>query len=109
MDIIMQKATYNDLIKAGLISVVFVILLFAIQYPFSGYLLESPMARNKFFGSASWIYSADPTWEYRYKFGSWELQTTGTLIIGLVVAIVIGFISARISLRWGNWMTGIFR
>ena len=109
MDIIMQKATYNDWIKAGLISVVFVMLLFAIQYPFSGYLLESPMARNKFFGSASWIYSADPTWEYRYKFGSWELQTTGTLIIGLVVAIVIGFISARISLRWGNWMTGIFR
>ncbi len=109
MDLVMQKATYNDWIKAALISGLFVVLLFAVQYPFSGYLLRSPLARNKFFGSESWIYYADPKWEYRYKYGPWELQSSASLITGLIVAIVIGFISARVSLRWGNWMTSIFR
>jgi len=109
MDIVMQKVKYNDWVKAALLSFLFVVLLFTIQYPLSGFLLESAAARNKFFGSASWLYSADPDWEYRYKFGPWQLQSTGTMITGLIVATAIGFISARVSLRWGNWLTGIFR
>ena len=109
MDMVMQKMKRNDWIKAALISSVFVIILFTVQYPFSEYLLESPLARNKFFGSESWTYYADPAWQYRYKFSPEELESTDTLFPGLIVAILIGFVSARISLRWGNWMTSIFR
>jgi hypothetical protein len=109
LDIMMQKLPYNDWIRAAMLSCAFVLLLFAVQFPFSSFLLESPLARNKFFGSESWYYAADPDWEYRYKFASWEIQSAGAMVTGLAIAVLIGFAFARLSLRWGKWFTSVSR
>jgi len=109
MDLIMQKVHTSDWTKSLLLSIVFVGLLLLAQYPLSTFLLESPLTRNKFFGSASWTYNSDPAWEYRYALMASEMQPLPKLLTGLLMAAGIGYISARISLRWGKWMTSIAR
>lgn len=109
MDLIMQKSGLNSWIKAALLSTVFMVLLCLVQYPLSQFLLESPMARNKFFGSDTWVYSADPNWPYRYHFTPYENPPVNIFVKGIIQAAIIGFITASISLRWGRWMKNIVR
>ena len=109
MDLVMQKVKFNDWIKAALITFVFVIILLAVQYPFASFLVESPFARNWFFGSHSWYYGANPEWQFRYKFRVDEVDTLPVMLLGALKAIVIGFFIARLSLRWGKWMQSIQR
>jgi hypothetical protein len=109
MDMLMLKVKSNDWVKAALITVVFVALLLAVQYPFGGFLVESPLARNWFFGSHAWYYGANPDWEFRYKFRTDEINTLPVILFGAAKAIVIGFLVARLSLRWGKWMQSVQR
>ena len=109
MDVVMQKAFSTDWLKSALLTVVFVALLIAVQYPFGGFLVESPLARNWFFGSHAWYYGADPNWEFRYKFQPKEIGEFSEILLGGVKAIIIGFFIARLSLRWGKWMLSIQR
>jgi hypothetical protein len=109
MDIVMQRSKGNDWTRALLLSAVFVIVLLAIQYPLSGFLLESPSARNWFFGSGSWYYALAPDWPYRYKFRESSVAGWAAMLEGLGLAIAIGLVVARISLRWGIWMQRIQR
>jgi hypothetical protein len=109
MDVLMQKMNGNDWTKAAFITIIFVAILVAVQYPFGGFLVESPLARNWFFGSDAWYYGADPQWEFRYKFQPKEIQEFSQILLGGAKAIVIGFFLARLSLRWGKWMQSIQR
>ena len=109
MDVVMQKVFSTDWLKSALLTVVFVALLIAVQYPFGGFLVESPLARNWFFGSHAWYYGADPNWEFRYKFQPKEIGEFSEILLGGVKAIIIGFFIARLSLRWGKWMLSIQR
>ena len=104
MDLVIQKVKRNDWIKSVFLSLVFVALLALVQYTFSGFLLESPLARNWFFGSHSWYYGANPNWEYRFSFAPWELQSWGSFFKQLGIAFVIGILAARLGLRWGKWL-----
>lgn len=109
MDLVLLKSKTNDWLGAAIISVVFVVLLFAVQYPLSGFLLEAPGARNWFFGSEAWYYGASPDWEYRYKFQPGEVSNLPELFKGLGIAVIIGFCTSRVSLRWGKWLQNIQR
>jgi hypothetical protein len=110
MDMVMQKVKANDWVKSILLSVVFISILALVQYPFSGFLLESPMARGWFFGSHSWYFGSPPDWEYRYAFAPWEIETWGSLLKSIGIAILIGgLITARLGLRWGKWLTEVKR
>ncbi len=109
MDLVLQKVSSNDWMKAGLLTVIFVAVLIAVQYPFGGFLVESPLARNWFFGSDAWYYGANPDWEFRYKFQPKEMREFSEILLGGVKAIIIGFLVARLSLRWGKWMQSIQR
>lgn len=105
MDTVMYRVKANDWVKSLLLAVVFVLILALVQYPLSGFLLESPLARNWIFGSHSWYYGANPNWEYRYKFAPWELETTVSLLKQLGIAILIGsLLTTRLGLRWGKWL-----
>jgi hypothetical protein len=104
MDVVMAKVKANDWVKSILLALVFVVVLALVQYPFSGFLLESPSARNWFFGSHSWYYGANPNWEYRYKFAPWEIQSWGSLLQQMGIAVLIGVLIARLGLRWGKWL-----
>ncbi|MCW3106978.1 MAG: hypothetical protein JWQ09_1484 [Segetibacter sp.] len=109
MDLVIQKVKSNDWMKAAFISIVFVAILLAVQYPFAGFLVESPLARNWFFGSEAWYYGANPDWEFRYRFQPQEIQPLPVIFMGAVKAIIIGFLIARLSLRWGKWMESVQR
>jgi hypothetical protein len=116
MDIIMRHSGSaaalpgrRDWVTALLLSVVFVLLLLAVQYPFSGFLLESPGARNWFFGADAWYFGNSPDAPYRHKFYPGNIAAIPELIGGLFVAAGAGWLCARISLRWGNWLQSIQR
>ena len=109
MDVVMYKSKSNDWVKAAMLSTIFVLLLLAVQYPFSQFLFTSPLARNWFFGSEAWYYGASPDWAYRYKYQPNELTNLPSLLRGLGIAILAGFFICRLSLRWGNWLKSIQR
>ncbi len=109
MDLVMARSKANDWGKAMRLSAIFVPLLVIIQYPFSGFLLESPKARNWFFGAQSWYFGNPPDSPYRYKFSPGDLQHLPSFAIGIGIAILIGIVISRISLSWGNWMQRIQR
>jgi hypothetical protein len=108
MDILMQFKM-NDWVKAVLLAFVFIILMIAIEYPLSGFILESPASRNWFFSGNSWSYNDPPDWQYRFKFRPHDLQPAGDFLKGIFIALIIGIFSARIGLRLGQWMQKIQR
>jgi len=59
MDILMQ-VKMSDWKRASLLATIFIVLMIAIQYPFSGFLLESPSSRNWFFSGDAWSYNDPP-------------------------------------------------
>ncbi len=109
MDLVLRRSTAGDGIKALWLSLVFVGLLLVVQYPFSGFLVESPGARNWVFGSDAWYFGNYPDAPFRYRFYPGNIASFYTMVKGLLIAIGIGWLCARISLRWGNWLQSIQR
>ena len=109
MDLILQRGKAGDWLKALWLSLAFVGLLVAAQYPLSGFLLESPNARNWFFTSNTTYFGLSPNSPWRYKFRPQDIAPLPVLLQGLVIAVVAGWLFARLSLRWGKWMQKIQR
>jgi hypothetical protein len=109
MDTILQRYKGGEWGRAFLLSLAFVCLLAAVQYPLSGFLLESPGARNWFFGADTWYFGASPDVPFRYKFRPEDVASLPNLLKGLAIAVLVGTLCARISLRWGKWMQFIQR
>lgn len=109
MDFILQKPKPAYWLKALCLSAVFILLLCCVQYPFSGFLLQSPAARNPFFGSASWPFFMDPDWEYRYGYAPENFEPPLSFLSGLALAILTGTLTARLSIAIGIWMKKIYR
>ena len=99
----------NDWLLAALAGTLFMVIFLAVQYPFGGFLHESPHARNWFFMSESWSYNSSPDWQYRYKFGPWSAQTPVQFALSFGKAVLIAMVSARVGLWWGNWMRRVVR
>ena len=104
-----NKRPMNDWLLAGLLAVVFMLALLAVQWPFGEFLHTSPLARNWFFFSNSWTYDSPPDWPYRYVFAPWNLQSAGEFAAGFGQALFYAFLSARVGLLWGNWMSRVVR
>ena len=103
-------STKNDWILSVILGVSFLLIFFIVQYPVGTFLKESTLARNWFFQSDSWQYNHDPNADFRYHFGDFGLpKTVYQLIMGFFVAAVVGIISSRIGLLWGNWMRKVQR
>jgi hypothetical protein len=109
MDLIMRGFRGGEWVRAFLLSLAFTFMLLVIQYPFSGFLLESPGARNWFFGAGSWYFGSSPVWPYRYKFYPGEVADLTDMLKGIGIALVLGGLAARLSLRWGKWMQRVER
>lgn len=99
----------NDWLLAALLAVAFMLVLLAVQWPFAGFLHTSPLARNWFFMSDSWTYDSPPDWQYRHVFAPWNLQSAGEFAVGFGKALIYATLSARVGLRWGNWMKRVVR
>jgi hypothetical protein len=109
MDLVLQRSGSGEWVKALLLSLSFISVLLAVQYPLSGFLLESPVARNWFFGADSWYYQVSADAPYRYKFHPGDVAAFWKMLEGLGIAVVAGFVAARISLRWGKWLQRVQR
>jgi hypothetical protein len=85
-----------------LLGAAFVLVLLAVQWYFSAFLL-SESARNFFFAADQWDYNSTPgPWQHEY----WDATLTAR---ALGWAVVIGAVSARLGLWWGDWMSRVRR
>ncbi|HEY4335478.1 MAG TPA: hypothetical protein VGM89_06260 [Puia sp.] len=109
MDLILQRSKGGDWLKALWLSLAFVTGLVIAQYPLSGFLLESPQARNWFFTSNTYYFGISPNAPWRYKFRPDDISAPMAFLQGLGVAVLLGWLCARLSLRWGRWMQNIQR
>jgi xanthosine utilization system XapX-like protein len=87
----------------------FLLVFFGVQWYFGAFLMESPHARNWFFGSHYWYFGNNPDWAFRYKYAPWMEEDKFTLLKGLGFALAASLISTRLGLLWGNWMYKIQR
>ena len=99
---------------AALLGAAFVLALALVSWPLSSFLLSSA-ARNP-------VLLADQ-WDYTVRLGAWRYQfwdsvdvgarslRTGGAALGrpLVIAMLLGFASARLGLWWGSWMRRVRR
>ncbi len=109
IDLIRPRLTgRNDWAQALILALVFLVVFVPTQW-FMGDWLMSPAARNWFFGTETWYFSAPPDWEYRFAFAPWMVESGAALAKGLGIALLIGCLSARIGLVWGNWMRSVRR
>lgn len=102
-------AYWNEWKLAALLGTAFLVVFFVVQWFFGAFLLESPLARNWFFGSHYLYFGNNPDWEYRYQFAPWFAQTTAQLVQGLGIALLLSILSTRVGLAWGRWMKNIQR
>jgi hypothetical protein len=103
-----RLATKPSIVRALAIGVAFVLVLFAVQWPFGDF-LTTLYARNWFFGTTSWYFGSDPTYQYRYAFSPWGEERGLALISGLGIAIVFAVLSSWLGLTWGRWMKSVKR
>jgi len=107
IDLVMRRVApgrWRDWGLAAALAVVFVATFLAVQWPFADFLV-SPWARNDFFGSHRMDYGVPPQIQARW----YQLNPPDNLAIGLVIAVAVGFVSARLGLWWGNWMSRVRR
>lgn len=85
----------------------FVAVFFAVQWPFANF-LQSPWARNWFFGTAYFGYYEHPTWLHRqYRF--WPAGSGTHVAIVMASAVVVAILGSALGLRLGEWMRRIKR
>ena len=107
LDLLRQRAArlrLNDWAVAALVAAVFLVSFLAVQWPFADFLM-TPAARNWFFVSDRMPYGADPQMQARW----YRINAPDNLAVGLPIALVLAFVSARCALWWGNWMARVQR
>jgi hypothetical protein len=107
IDLLMKRVApggWRDWGLAAALAAAFVITFAAVQWPFADFLV-SPWARNDIFGSHRMDYSVPPQIQARF----YQLNPPDNLAVGLPIAVAIGFVSARLGLWWGNWMSRVRR
>ena len=107
IDLVMRRVApgrWRDWGLAAALAVVFVATFLAVQWPLADFLV-SPWARNDFFGSHRMDYGVPPQIQARW----YQLNPPDNLSIGLAIAVAVGFVSARLGLWWGNWMSRVRR
>jgi hypothetical protein len=107
IDVLMRRVApggWRDWGLAAALALAFVVTFVAAQWPFADFLV-SPWARNDFFGSHRMDYSVPPQIQARW----YQINPSDNLAVGLPIALVIGFVSARLALWWGNWMSRVQR
>ena len=107
IDLLIRRSVpggWRDWGLAAVLAVAFVVTFLAVQWPFADFLV-SPWARNDLFGSHRMDYGVPPEIQQRF----YQLNPPDDIARGLPIAIVIGFVSARFALWWGNWMARVRR
>ncbi|HKY04194.1 MAG TPA: hypothetical protein VJQ56_04865, partial [Blastocatellia bacterium] len=109
IDLLMRRKGWkSDNRLAAALGLGFFAALVAVQWPFGSFLM-SEYARNWVFAVHRFPYYFEPNWEVtQFMFYRWD-RTTTALLVGLLSAIPLAIISARVGLWWGNWMRRVER
>ena len=83
----------------------FVLSFAAVQWPFAGFLVHSPAARNAFFNADNWVYFASAAYVERAR----HFATPTASVVSMGVAVLIATASAWVGLAWGRWMGKVQR
>jgi hypothetical protein len=102
----------NDWIRAIVMGAAFVLVMLAVHWFWADFLL-SPGARNFFFAADQWDYS-NRLGDWRYRYWNRDLNAAGELntlrfATGLLIAVAIATVSARIGLAWGKDLSRVKR
>ncbi len=108
LDLLWQRTRAWKFWQIALVSgVVFVAVLFAVEWPFAKFLL-SPYSDNRFFGNIYFDYNARPDGYDRMR--RWFHPDSGLpLLFGLLRATLYAAISTWIGLAFGRWMRKVQR
>lgn len=108
IDLVMQRVRLRPLLLAPVLSVVFLTLFLAVQWPFASFLM-SEAARNRFFNADNFVYWMSPTGVEWSR--SWIPPEEGAmpLGVGLLAALMLGAFSSYVGLWFGRWMTRVRR
>jgi hypothetical protein len=113
VDLIMRRfGRRNDWKLAAMIGVTWVVVMVAVHWFWADFLL-SPAARNFFFGADQWSYT-DQLGPWRYSFWHLDVDAHGKwspllFARGIGFAILLGFVSSRLSLFVGSGMAKVKR
>ena len=108
LDLFWRRARdLNRWVLAGVSAIIFVGVLLAAEWPFASF-LQSPMARNAFFGADYMGYFVGPrSFLAQHRF---LLVDTGLRFwTNMAWAVVFAFASTAVGLLWGNWMQKVKR
>ncbi|HSK17664.1 MAG TPA: hypothetical protein VK912_00880 [Longimicrobiales bacterium] len=108
MDLVLQRWTHKrGWLLAATLSVVFVAMFTAVQWPFATF-LNSEYARNPLFGQHLRPYMVPETSAFAQ--GRFLQSASGlSLMTGLALAAALGMVSARLGIGWGEWMRRVQR
>ncbi|PSL01494.1 hypothetical protein [Cecembia rubra] len=98
----------NKWFLAAVLSIGFVVSFVPAQWYFAE-LQMSEIGRGWFFGRYSFPYFANPNSPYRYIFHPDYISQGWDLFKGLGIAVLIGTLTCRLGLSWGNWMKQVKR
>lgn len=101
------KPNWNAWFTSAAGAVLFVWILFAVEWPFADF-LQSPASRNAFFGTAYLPYQAPPA-SHIATYTFIQLDTGWAFVINMLWATIFAFVSIRIGLAWGAWMKAVKR
>jgi hypothetical protein len=108
LDLFWQRARSWRLWQIALVSgVVFVAVIFAVEWPFAKFLM-SHASDNRFFGSNYFDYNARPEGYDRMR-RFFRPDSGTTLWLGLLRASLCASISTWVGLVFGRWMRGVKR
>ncbi|WP_194777481.1 hypothetical protein [Pararhodonellum marinum] len=109
IDLLVAKWKHrNKWFLAVVLSVGFLLVFFPAQWLMGDFLLTEP-AKGWFFGRYSLPYFVDPAGRFRFEFPAHMVTQGWDLAKGLGIAAVIGILSCRLGLSWGNWMSQVKR
>jgi hypothetical protein len=108
LDLFWQRATTWKLWQMALVSgVIFVAVIFAVEWPFAKFLM-SHASENRFFGTIYFDYNSRPYGPDRMR-QFFHPDSGVTLLLGLLRASVCAAISTWLGLIFGRWMRGVQR
>ena len=108
LDLFWQRASIWKLWQIALLSgVIFVSVIFAVEWPFASFLM-SHASENRFFGSIYFDYLSRPQGYDRMR-RFFQPDSGMTLWLGLLRASLYAAISTWLGLLFGRWMRGVQR
>ena len=105
IDLVLRRGAENDWARAALAGIGFVVVLLAVQWYWTKFLV-SPRSENFVFGAGRWNYNNQlGPWQYRF----WGIGNNPLTVAGVVTAAAIAVAGSRLGLWWGAWMARVRR